>query len=508
MKIPETEGYLAFLCALFLFVSCEKENNPVKMVIKGEVEGQTKVSDAGFENGDEIGIFVVDYSGTTPGTLSATLNHATNVKHLYTSSSDSWSATAGAEIYWNDATTSVDVYGYYPYSTVSSVTAHQFAVNKNQSSAINYFLSDFLWGKATSVTPGTNPVLITFAHKLSRIVITLEAGDGYTAEEFSSATKSMQILNVKNLADINLSNGVASANSSVSTDTIFPFKNANIFTAIVVPQTVASTSTFVKVRINDIDYYYRADLTLNAGIQYNITLNVSKNNLNVKALNSISAWTVNLGDFIYNKEAYKPRDIDGYGYNTITIGNQVWFAENLRTTKYANGDPIPSYSLIGSYSGITTGAYTYYDRSDSLKNIYGLLYNWFAVKDARGLCPSGWRVPSFNDFIILDTYLGGVSVAGGKLKEAGLVNWNSSNYGATNETGFSGLPGGQFDLEIFSGYMQKGDFAYFWSSDENSSQNIYGKVLSLYKGSTSDYGSQFGYSLFKESCISVRCIKN
>lgn len=508
MKIPDTVSCLAFFCALFLFVNCEKESNPQKMVFRGEVEGQTKVSDTGFEDGDEIGIFVVDYSGASAGTLSATLNHATNVKHTYTSSADSWNPSAGAEIYWNDAATEVDVYGYYPYSAVSSVSAHQFSVKRNQSSADNYFLSDFLWGNVTSVSPGTNPVLITFAHKLSRVVITLQAGDGFSSEEFASATKSLVIPSVKQLADVNLSTGVATANASALTDTITPYRNGNVFTAIVVPQTVTSASTFVKVNINGVDYYYSANITLAAGMQYNITLDVSKNSLNVKALNSISAWSVNLGDFLYNKEAYKPRDIEGNSYNTITIGNQVWFAENLRTTKYANGDPIPAYSLISNYSGITTGAYTYYDRSDSLKNIYALMYNWFAAKDVRGLCPDGWSVPTFNDFTVLDTYLGGVSVAGGKLKEAGLVNWNSPNTGATNITGFTGRPGGLYDVQNLNGFMQKGDFTYFWSTDENSSETIYGKVLSLYKSSSADWGSQFGYNMFKQSCISVRCIKN
>jgi uncharacterized protein (TIGR02145 family) len=156
-------------------------------------------------------------------------------------------------------------------------------------------------------------------------------------------------------------------------------------------------------------------------------------------------------------------DIDGNIYNTVAIGTQVWMVENLKTTKYRNGDPIPNVTENIEWSNLTTGAYCDYDNTPGNSVTYGKLYNWFAVNDSRNIAPTGWHVPSDAEWTILTSFLGGEEVAGGKLKETGTTHWQSPNTGATNESGFSGLPGGD---NRFGSFSSLGDFGCFWSSTE------------------------------------------
>ncbi len=204
-------------------------------------------------------------------------------------------------------------------------------------------------------------------------------------------------------------------------------------------------------------------------------------------------------------------DQDGNTYPTVTIGDQEWMAMNLRTTTYANGDPI---TLIGNdaagnvtWSNADYGAYAIYDTSGTGYqafdvNEFGYLYNWYAVNDGRGLCPTGWHVPTDAEWSTLsDDYLGGPGVAGGKMKEIGFIHWESPNTGATNQSGFTGLPGslrhpnGSFDV---SGLGRGG---YLWSSTLSGSAAW---LRSLHH-SQDDLVLQ---ALPLENGFSVRCLKD
>jgi uncharacterized protein (TIGR02145 family) len=145
-------------------------------------------------------------------------------------------------------------------------------------------------------------------------------------------------------------------------------------------------------------------------------------------------------------------DIDGNVYKTIKIGNQWWMAENLKVTHYCNGDAIP------------TEAYCSYNYDEGNVVIYGRLYSWYAAVDSRNIAPAGWHTPSNAEWQTLIDYLGGHAVAGGKMKETGTTHWKSPNAGATNESGFTALPGGIRGLGGDFYYMGVG--AYFWSSTE------------------------------------------
>lgn len=192
---------------------------------------------------------------------------------------------------------------------------------------------------------------------------------------------------------------------------------------------------------------------------------------------------------------------DGYTYTSIVLGNgQEWMAENLRTTKYCNGDIISNITDSTQWHILTTGAWVYYNNDSQYENPYGKLYNWYAVEDSRNVCPCGWHVPSDAEWLTLINYLGGESVAGGKMKSTGSQYWFSPNSSATNESGFLGLPGGG---RYYNGMFDFiGENASWWSSTEAGQNNSLYRVIGYYGGTIG------GHNLFKEYGQSVRCIKD
>jgi len=151
-------------------------------------------------------------------------------------------------------------------------------------------------------------------------------------------------------------------------------------------------------------------------------------------------------------------DIDGNVYQVVKIGAQEWLVGNLKTTKYRNGDSIPEVTVSTNWFALTSGAWCYYNNDAALGAIYGKLYPWYAVNDPRGLAPAGWHVATTNDWVTLINGLGGDTLAGGKLKETGIAHWPSPNTDATNEAGFTALPGG------YRGYAGAFDHLRFWGS--------------------------------------------
>ena len=200
-------------------------------------------------------------------------------------------------------------------------------------------------------------------------------------------------------------------------------------------------------------------------------------------------------------------DYDGNIYSTIQIGDQLWLVENLQVTHYNNGDEIPTNYGYFEWEHASSGAYAIYDEDSSIGQMYGFLYNWFAVGDERGICPIGWHVPSDDEFTILVDYIGGEDIAGGKMKESGHEHWgyysDEATEGATNESGFTALPGG-FRHESAGSFHSLGSDAYFWSSTEMSDGGIPARCRQLYKeGSLIDRTGRD-----KNSGFSVRCVKD
>lgn len=194
------------------------------------------------------------------------------------------------------------------------------------------------------------------------------------------------------------------------------------------------------------------------------------------------------------------KDGDGNVYTSITIGTQVWLKENLKTTKLNDGTAIPLVTDNDEWINSTTAAYCWFDNNINNKNPYGALYNWNALNTGK-LCPSGWHVATDTEWTSLVNYLGSESVAGGKLKENGTLHWLSPNTDATNESGFSALPGG-YRYELTGGTHYLGTGGYWWSSSEESSLMAW--RISMYN----DYASVFKTSQNKIQGCSVRCNKD
>jgi uncharacterized protein (TIGR02145 family) len=193
-------------------------------------------------------------------------------------------------------------------------------------------------------------------------------------------------------------------------------------------------------------------------------------------------------------------DIDGNTYATIQIGTQVWMAENLRTTRYRNGDPIPNVTEAGKWTGLSSGAWCHYKNDPKYEVPYGKLYNWYTVNDPRKVCPAGWHVPTDAEWTVLSDYLGDESVAGGKMKSTGTEYWVYPNTGATNKSGFSGLPGG---LRLSNGYFNDlGNLGDWWSASESGAENAWNRGLGNFLADI------FRNNYYERNGFSVRCLRD
>jgi uncharacterized protein (TIGR02145 family) len=202
-------------------------------------------------------------------------------------------------------------------------------------------------------------------------------------------------------------------------------------------------------------------------------------------------------------------DIDGNFYPSIIINGQEWMQKNLAVSKYRNGDPIPTGLSNTTWQNTTSGAYAVYNNDAANNTTYGKLYNWYAVNDSRGLCPAGWHVPSDAEWTILISYIdpnlnvlveigSQSSIAGGKMKS--ITGWNSPNIGATNESGFTGLPGGAIE---FSGpNIELGYYGFWWSSTVYGGNAPWVRALDYnYSDVSIDYiADNWGFS--------VRCVRD
>jgi uncharacterized protein (TIGR02145 family) len=192
-------------------------------------------------------------------------------------------------------------------------------------------------------------------------------------------------------------------------------------------------------------------------------------------------------------------DTDGNIYTSVKIGTQEWLVENLKTTRYKDGTAIPLITDNTAWTDLTTPGYCWYNNDASAnKSTYGALYNWYAVNQGK-LCPTGWHVPTYEEWEALTTFLGGDNIAG-KLKEAGTNHWASPNTGATNESGFTALPGGQrsevglFDFALWNGL--------WWTSSEITAQEAYGIWIAT------DLLEVYNSMEDKKQGYSVRCLKD
>jgi uncharacterized protein (TIGR02145 family) len=193
-------------------------------------------------------------------------------------------------------------------------------------------------------------------------------------------------------------------------------------------------------------------------------------------------------------------DIQGNTYKTVLIGNQTWMAENLRVTKLNDGSAIPYVIDNTAWGNLTTPGYCFYNNdSNTYKATYGMLYNWYTVSTGN-VCPTDWHVPGDAEWTIIENFLGGASIAGGKMKETGTTHWQTPNTGADNSSGFLALPGGlRANTGIFYNIFNA---AQFWSSTESNSTTAWMRYANY------NNTALLSYAHGKVTGFAIRCIKN
>ena len=220
-----------------------------------------------------------------------------------------------------------------------------------------------------------------------------------------------------------------------------------------------------------------------------------------KSIGSVFITVIFLLNVLISVHAQTVSDYDGNVYDTVIIGSQVWLKQNLKVTHYNNGDPIPNVISTNAWSALVTGARCYYN-NDSLSydSVYGALYNSYAVNNVNKLCPDGWHVPTNAEWTSVENYLGGVAIAGGKMKESGTLHWGSPNTGATNSTGFTGLPGGMRD-PVNNDFRTIGENGLWWTSSVSGTNA--GSTYMWYLFAGIDHNPaprKYGFS--------IRCVKD
>lgn len=254
---------------------------PFEISAEIKQDAETRADESGFADGDRFGVFVVNYAGNTPGSLTLSGNQANNVAFRYDADAGTWSGSS--DVYWRDHETPVDVYGYYPYTNgISDTAAHRFEVEANQTSAPEgemcaYEASDFLWAKATAAKPGSK-VQLTFRHAMAGVKVTLQQGSGFDGDAWTKLQKNVTVDNTLRNAEINLSTGVATPVGSFDRNVAMNPETADTYRAVVVPQSVAPAKSTIGITVDGTTYHYnRAEgMTYTAGKLHNFTIKIDR----------------------------------------------------------------------------------------------------------------------------------------------------------------------------------------------------------------------------------------
>lgn len=293
-----------------LFTSCYTSDDIIepemqaqcKINLSGEITQvyQTRVNDAGFCDGDQVGIYVVDYNGSTAGELLDEGNRGDNVKHTFDEANFKWNGAY--DLYFKDNRTNVDIYGYYPFAYPDNVSAYAFEVQKDQSTSAaygkigGYEASDFLWGKTENVAPTDKVIKLGFRHMMASARVTLVEGEGFDDGEWAGLEKAVLLLNTKRESTIDLATGEVTAVGDVPSTGTIPYVNGGDYRAIIVPQTVAAGTPLVSVTVGGTPYYLKKDaaFTYVPSKQHNFTITVNKRAGSgyefVLSSESITAW--------------------------------------------------------------------------------------------------------------------------------------------------------------------------------------------------------------------------
>lgn len=273
---------------------------PISLGSHIEQEYTTRAGQDGFADGDKVGTYIVDYVDGAPGTLKLEGNRADNLYYSYNEAGNRW--VPSYDVYYKDAKTPVDIYGYYPAAKPGSIENYVFEVQKDQrAEAANgqlsaYEQSDFLWAKAENKTAADKIVWLNFSHRMAGVRVSLTEGTGFDAGEWAALEKDVLVQSTVRTATIDLSTGVVSGNGDVPSTGIIPVRESEDFRAVVVPQTVAAGSKLITATIGGFTYDLVKDeaMVYMPGKQHNFTLTINKraagNYEFVLSSESITVW--------------------------------------------------------------------------------------------------------------------------------------------------------------------------------------------------------------------------
>lgn len=464
---------------------------------------------------DKVGVYSPEASLTSGGAAGVT-------NTPYTASSSAITSLFTGGMYWK--TGLHHFYAYYPYNSgysgLSSAVPFVLpsAQTQNGSSSADVGTYDFMVATPVSVEAGTENAATTVDFKYNHVFTLMEF-------KLKHSTPGMEIISINLEATggqfiCNEAGVIDITQSTPATGAPYTYAGgdkSNI--TVTIPCRVTMTDDYITtpsiymmmlpynltgVTMHVVVVYINA-----AGTEKYTTADIVKTGTNFLRgnkylvqmdLSGVSATTSNI-----------VKDVDCNVYNIVTIGTQTWMAENLKTTKYNDGTAIPNVTDGTAWAARTAGAYCWYNNDAANKATYGALYNWFAVDNNAGsnvasnggkdIAPAGWHVATLDDWTTLGTYLGGQSVAGGKLKETGYTHWNSPNTGADNTLGFTALGGG-YRYPSNGAFYSIGSQTIWWNSTDYNTINARTSLVSnsdswlMYNIWVKQYG---GY---------VRCIKN
>ena len=279
----KTKNIAIMTLAALLWAGCSQEELPAPQQEEGVMSisalypgARTRATESGFENGDKIGIYVTDYNGETASPLQISGNWANNVAATYDGSA--WSTSK--KIYWSD--NKMDVYGYYPYLTPTSIDEHPFSIALDQSTERTadalggYEASDFLWAKAEGVSQSEETVALQFKHRCSKLIVQLVKGSSYDGD--FPAEAELFIHNVVPSATIDFTTGAVVRDIYAEPVTIKARQvNAGRYEAILIPQRVTSRRPFIELIANGVSYLLEDTFQFKAGVQHTISFTINSN---------------------------------------------------------------------------------------------------------------------------------------------------------------------------------------------------------------------------------------
>lgn len=256
---------------------------PITFMAQLQQQNLTRANDYGFVDGDRMGIYIVDYVNGAPGVLSATDNRASNVLFTLNEAASAW--TSATTLYWKDASTPVDVYGYYPgVNSIEDPANYELEVSYKQNllpaegEMSNYEAADFLWGKVTKVSPTTNAIIVSYNHRMACVSVQLKAGEGITETEWGKQEKEVQVDNTLRKAAIDLATGIPVATGTVDKSILMLPQSGDKYRAIVVPQVVSNGKTLLTITVGGQTYTHQlaGDMKYESGKMHNFTITVNK----------------------------------------------------------------------------------------------------------------------------------------------------------------------------------------------------------------------------------------